>query len=345
MGTDTATPTKENRMETNMNLVAFHDKELITDSEIVAQVFGKNHKDVLRSIYAIIQKNEELNDHERRSALMVEERLLKIEESSPQPEERRREFGEGAGKLISEPAQTPQPPTAHDMLLAKAYDETFERERNEIDSSKRQYFRRVDVVVDLGMGRSRLSHEYEMNRDGFFLLAMGFTGPKALEFKVQFIQEFNRLESAVLNQLKSDSQKLHLIEDRSRWQDMEWRLRTLEAEKREMSDRLTLLETKGKTVTKLQSDIRRGGFRDAANIFYPPVRTALRRLVTASSQSNVEKMRTAILYVIELLYKSMDKTVDVTNRYDLDLEATYDEEAVRDFDEKFATQYFGTSTL
>ena len=196
-----------------------------------------------------------------------------------------------------------------------------------------------------GNGTVREFPMYEMNEDGFALLVMGFTGPKATMFKVRFIKEFNRLKNIVNEQLLLDSQKLHLIEDRSRWQDMEWRLRTLEAEKREMSDRLTLLETKGKTVTKLQSDIRRGGFRDAAHIFYPPVRTALRRLVTASSQSNVEKMRTAILYVIELLYKSMDKTVDVTSRYDLDLEATYDEEAVRDFDEKFATQYFGTSTL
>lgn len=340
-----------------MNLVAFHDKELITTSSIVAEVFGMRHDNVLQAIENLKggltalptsrvspENSGDTQTDKSKIGFIPEEHLRKIAEMSPQPEERRREFGEGAGKLISEPIQT-QPPTEWDMLLAQAYDKTFERERNEIDSSKRQYFRRVDVVVDLGMGRSRLSHEYEMNRDGFFLLAMGFTGPKALEFKVQFIQEFNRLEHITYDKLREDSEKLHQIQDQSRLQDMEWRLRTLEAEKREMSDRLTLLETKGKTVTKLQSDIRRGGFRDAAHIFYPPVRAALRRLVTASSQSNVEKMRTTILYVIELLYKSMDKTVDVTNRYDLDLEATYDEETVRDFDEKFATQYFGTSTL
>ena len=38
---------------------------------------------------------------------------------------------------------------------------------------------------------------YEMTRDGFSLLAMGFTGKKALEFKLKFINEFNRMEAAL----------------------------------------------------------------------------------------------------------------------------------------------------
>ena len=35
---------------------------------------------------------------------------------------------------------------------------------------------------------------YTMNRDGFALLAMGFTGTKALQFKLRFLAEFNRME-------------------------------------------------------------------------------------------------------------------------------------------------------
>lgn len=35
---------------------------------------------------------------------------------------------------------------------------------------------------------------YYMNRDGFTLLAMGFTGKKAIQFKLQYIQAFNRME-------------------------------------------------------------------------------------------------------------------------------------------------------
>lgn len=33
-----------------------------------------------------------------------------------------------------------------------------------------------------------------MNRDGFSLLAMGFTGKKALQFKLKYIEQFNKME-------------------------------------------------------------------------------------------------------------------------------------------------------
>lgn len=36
-----------------------------------------------------------------------------------------------------------------------------------------------------------------MNRDGFTLLAMGFTGKKALEFKLKYIQAFNKMEAEI----------------------------------------------------------------------------------------------------------------------------------------------------
>jgi hypothetical protein len=36
-----------------------------------------------------------------------------------------------------------------------------------------------------------------MTRDGFALLAMGFTGEKALQFKLGYIQEFNRMEQGL----------------------------------------------------------------------------------------------------------------------------------------------------
>lgn len=38
---------------------------------------------------------------------------------------------------------------------------------------------------------------YLMNRDGFTLLAMGFTGTKAMEFKLDYINAFNKMESKI----------------------------------------------------------------------------------------------------------------------------------------------------
>ena len=37
---------------------------------------------------------------------------------------------------------------------------------------------------------------YNITKDGFILLAMGFTGKKALEFKIEYIEQFNHLMHA-----------------------------------------------------------------------------------------------------------------------------------------------------
>ncbi|MGR3498788.1 MAG: Rha family transcriptional regulator [Limimaricola soesokkakensis] len=41
-----------------------------------------------------------------------------------------------------------------------------------------------------------VSH-FEMTRDGFTLLAMGFTGPRALRWKLRYIEAFNQMEGAL----------------------------------------------------------------------------------------------------------------------------------------------------
>lgn len=49
---------------------------------------------------------------------------------------------------------------------------------------------------------------YLMNRDGFSLLAMGFTGSKALEWKLKYIQAFNEMEKTIKEHRDS-----YMIED------------------------------------------------------------------------------------------------------------------------------------
>lgn len=51
-----------------------------------------------------------------------------------------------------------------------------------------------DVVLNEEQGITRKAPMYVMTRDGFTLLAMGFTGEKALQFKLRYIQAFNRME-------------------------------------------------------------------------------------------------------------------------------------------------------
>ncbi len=38
---------------------------------------------------------------------------------------------------------------------------------------------------------------YDMDRDGFVLIAMGFSGTKAIDLKIRYIETFNRMEAAL----------------------------------------------------------------------------------------------------------------------------------------------------
>jgi len=48
--------------------------------------------------------------------------------------------------------------------------------------------------------------EFIMNRDGFTLLAMGFTGSDAMQWKIKYIQAFNEMEKQLLKPLPQMSQ-------------------------------------------------------------------------------------------------------------------------------------------
>ena len=52
---------------------------------------------------------------------------------------------------------------------------------------------------------------YEMTRDGFALAVMGFTGKKAMQWKIKYIEAFNRME-----QLLTEKQTQEWIETRKR---------------------------------------------------------------------------------------------------------------------------------
>jgi phage regulatory protein, rha family len=43
---------------------------------------------------------------------------------------------------------------------------------------------------------------YYMNRDGFTLLVMGYTGEKAMKFKLAYIHQFNAMEKALIDKIR-----------------------------------------------------------------------------------------------------------------------------------------------
>ncbi|QEO57603.1 Rha family transcriptional regulator [Francisella marina] len=55
-----------------------------------------------------------------------------------------------------------------------------------------------DVVT--GNGAIRTYKQYNITKDGFVLLAMGFTGKKAMEFKIAYINAFNAMQDTLISQ-------------------------------------------------------------------------------------------------------------------------------------------------
>jgi Rha family phage regulatory protein len=53
----------------------------------------------------------------------------------------------------------------------------------------------TSFVINMPHGGTREEPAYRLTRDGFTLLAMGFTGKRALAFKLAYIEAFNALEA------------------------------------------------------------------------------------------------------------------------------------------------------
>ena len=63
------------------------------------------------------------------------------------------------------------------------------------------------------LNRGKRYPMYFMNRDGFSLLAMGFTGKKALEWKIRYIQAFNEMERKLKEQENIKTQNWAVTSD------------------------------------------------------------------------------------------------------------------------------------
>lgn len=112
-------------------LVIMHDKQVVTTSLKVAEIFGKEHKHVMETVRKLTAENS----------------------------------------------------TVRKMFIEDSY----------LNS------------------RNQQQPMYYMNRDGFTLLAMGFTGSKAMEFKLKYIEAFNKMEQIVRQELpQTPEEKLAL---------------------------------------------------------------------------------------------------------------------------------------
>lgn len=81
-----------------------------------------------------------------------------------------------------------------------------------------------------------------MNRDGFTLLAMGFTGDKALSFKLDYIKAFNAMESKIKQQQKPLTQGQMLVQMAQAYEAQERMLLEQQEKQRVMETQIHRLE-------------------------------------------------------------------------------------------------------
>ena len=112
----------------------------------------------------------------------------------------------------------------------------------------------VEANVPDSYGRDRKA--YYLNRDGFTLLAMGFTGKEALNFKLQYILAFNKMEAS-LQELGKDSYQISdPVTRATKWIQEEKRRQELEAENKELRIPALL----GNAVSSSNDTVRVGTF-------------------------------------------------------------------------------------
>ena len=123
-------------------------------------------------------------------------------------------------------------PVASSRQIAENFGKEHRNVMRDVDSLKKDVlnFEQMFFETETPDSYGRPQRTYLMNRDGFSLLVMGFTGKAALEWKLKYIQAFNEMEKKLrtpqMPKLSKELQALFLLDDRT--QRQEQRLSALE---------------------------------------------------------------------------------------------------------------------
>ncbi|WP_410495181.1 phage regulatory protein/antirepressor Ant [Cellulosilyticum sp. ST5] len=103
------------------------------------------------------------------------------------------------------------------VVSSRYVSETFNKEHKHVLDSIREIIKGVDensagLFIESNYQHSQNKQwylEYLITRDGFTLLAMGFTGKEALQWKLKYIEAFNKMEKYILKTQKNS----YMIDD------------------------------------------------------------------------------------------------------------------------------------
>lgn len=82
----------------------------------------------------------------------------------------------------------------------KRHDHVLRDINNIIESNTTQNWGLLFIESQYKASNGKMNKEYLLTRDGFSLLVMGFTGKEALQWKLQYIEAFNKMEEQIKQQ-------------------------------------------------------------------------------------------------------------------------------------------------
>lgn len=141
------------------------------------------------------------------------------------------------------------------VVTSRQIAEDFEKRHSHICDTIRNLTAENSEVKKM-MIESKFQHrgneytEYLLTRDGFSLLVMGFTGSRALEWKLKYIEAFNKMEQAIKNPYSHLSKEVQAIFA------LDHKHQKLESEVKELKDGMPLFNVECK---EIQAAVKRKG--------------------------------------------------------------------------------------
>lgn len=138
--------------------------------------------------------------------------------------------------------------------------------------------------------------EFLMNRDGFTLLVMGFTGKRATDFKIEYINAFNEMEQKLLNQRKPKTQLEILQESINQLVEQEKRITAIEQKQENIVKIISLNNSKNwrKETTDLINKIAQnnsGTFKQTRRESYSRLETRARCDLDRRLANKIERLK------------------------------------------------------
>lgn len=101
-------------------------------------------------------------------------------------------------------------PVASSRDIAEHFGKEHRNVLRDVDDLKKDLlnFEQMFFDVEIPDSYGRKQRAYLMNRDGFSLLVMGFTGKSALEWKIKYIEAFNKMEQQLRSKPLTPAEQL-----------------------------------------------------------------------------------------------------------------------------------------